>query len=173
MTTGTNHNNLIFHTSNRVTNELQVCNSGAVARVGVLVASAAAGTCWLLALFLPWTTTGALSSASLLDAVELVRGGAVDAIVPSGVAVLLLVPAGAGIALIALAGISGRAAAAARAVALATGSLGSTGLAWRLTDAHLSAAGPGTWVALVGVILAVGALGFSINAVAADGSSAP
>lgn len=121
----------------------------------VLLASVVAGSCWLLALLLPWTSTGALSSASLLDAVELIRRGAVDAIVPSPVAVVLLLPAMAGIVVIAVVGFDGRAVSVVRGTALALGSVASLGLGWRLTGVDAGAAGPGVWVALVGVLAAV------------------
>jgi len=138
-----------------------------VRKLGVLLGSVVAGGCWLLALFLPWTTGGALSAASLLDAVELIRRGAVDAIMPSEVAVLLLVPSVAGIVLIGAAGFAGRTATVLRVGALVVGLLGSLVLGWRLTHASLSAAGPGTWVALLGVAAAVQALGCAIYPVGA------
>ena len=123
----------------------------------VLLASALAGGCWLLSLLLPWTSKGALSSASLLDAVELIRRGAVDAIVPSSVAVVLLVPALAGIVVIGVVGFAGRTAAVARGAALVLGSVASLGIGWRLTGVDVGAAGPGAWVALVGVVAALAA----------------
>ncbi len=123
----------------------------------VLLASAVAGTCWLLALLLPWTSTGALSSASLLDAVELIRRGTVDAVVPSPVAVVLLVPSLAGIVVIGVVGFAGRTASVVRGTALVLGSVASLGLGWRLTGVDAGAAGPGAWVALAGVAAAVAA----------------
>ncbi len=133
-------------------------------RIGGLLASAVAGACWLVALFLPWTSHGALSATSLLDAVELIRRGAVDAVVPSGVAVLVLVPSIAGIVVIGVAGLAGRPMAVVRAGALAVGSLGSIGLVLALSDADPAAAGPGAWVALVGVLFAAQTLGCAIYA---------
>lgn len=137
-------------------------------RLATLAASAVAGTCWLVALFLPWTTDGALSSASLIDVVELVRRGAIDAIVPAGSVVVLLVPAVAGILLIGVAGLAGRTVALVRAGSLVVGVLASVILGWRLTDADLASAGPGAWVALAGVLLACQALGCAVYAVGAD-----
>lgn len=154
-----NHDNLIRHTGNSGLRELPVCNSVPVVRAVGLIASAAAGACWLAALFLPWTAAGALSSASLLDAIELVRTGTVDAVVPRGTAVVLLVPAAAGILLIGVAGLAGRVAATVRAAALLVGAIGSLVLAWRLTDGDLLDAGPGAWTSSVGVLLAAVALG--------------
>ncbi|KAA1427560.1 hypothetical protein [Nocardioides antri] len=124
-------------------------------RVVVPLVAAAAGTAWLIALFVPWTARGALSSASLLDAVELIRRGAVDAIVPPGAAVLLLVPAIAGIALIGLVGLTGRVAAVVRVGALVLGTAGTLGLAGVLTGFDPAAAGPGVWVAAAGVVAAL------------------
>lgn len=125
-------------------------------RIVVPLIAAAAGACWLIALFVPWTSRGALSRASLLDAVELVRRGAVDALLPDGVAVVLLVPALAGIVLVGVAGLAGRAVAVVRAIALAVGALGSLALAAVLTDLDPSAAGPGVWIALAGAVAALG-----------------
>lgn len=126
-----------------------------MARLVVLIASAVAGTCWLLALLLPWTSTGALSSASLLDAIQLIRRGTVDAVVPSPVAVVLLVPALAGIVVIGVVGFAGRAASVVRGAALVLGSVASVGIGGRLTGADAGAAGSGAWVALAGVAAAV------------------
>lgn len=128
-----------------------------MARRVVVLASVVAGTCWLVALLLPWTDSGALSSASLLDAVELIRRGTVDALVPSPVAALLLVPALAGIVLVGVVGLGGRTASFVRVAALLLGSLASLGLALRLTELDVGAAGPGAWVALGGVLAAVAA----------------
>lgn len=121
------------------------------------VIGAVAGTSWLIALFVPWTTGGALSSASLLDAVGLIRRGTVDALVPPGTAVLLVVPAVAGIVLIGATGFAGRAVDIVRGVALAVGAIGALGLACLLTGLDPSTAGPGVWVALVGVLAALAA----------------
>jgi hypothetical protein len=126
-----------------------------MARRVVVLASVVAGACWLVALLLPWTDSGALSSASLLDAVELIRRGTVDALVPSPVAALLLVPALAGTVLVGVVGFDGRTAAFVRVAALLLGSLASLGLALRLTELDVGAAGPGAWVALGGVLAAV------------------
>lgn len=128
-----------------------------MARLVVLLASAVAGACWLLSLLLPWTSTGALSSSSLLDAVELIRRGAVDAVVPSSVAVVLLVPALAGIVVIGVVGFAGRTASVVRGTGLVLGSVASLGIGWRLTGVDAGAAGPGTWVALAGVVAALAA----------------
>ena len=125
-------------------------------RIALPLVAAAAGATWLGALFVPWTATGALSRASLLDAVELVRRGAVDAVVPSGVAVVLLVPALAGIVLIGVVGLTGRAVAVVRVLALGVGAVGSLGLAAALTDLDPTVAGPGVWIALAGVAAALG-----------------
>ena len=100
-------------------------------KIGGLLASAVAAACWLVALFLPWTDEGALSSVSLLDAVEVIRRGSVDAVVPSGAAVVLLVPSIASIIVIGVVGLAGRGVAGVRAGALAVGSLGSIGLGAR------------------------------------------
>jgi len=135
-----------------------------VVRIGGLLASAAAGACWLVALFLPWASEGALSSTSLLDAVELIRRGVVDAVVPSGVAVVLLVPSIAGIVVIGVVGFGGRPVAVLRGAALTVGSLGSIGLALALSDADPAAFGSGAWVALVGVLFAAQTLGCAIYA---------
>lgn len=140
-------------------------------RVGGLVASAAAGACWLIALFLPWTAEGTLSATSLLDAVELVRRGAVDAVVPSGAAAVLLVPALAGVVVIGAVGFAGPTATAVRAAALAIGSIGSIALVLRLSGTDPGAAGPGAWVALVGALFAAQALVFAIYASGAGRSS--
>jgi len=125
-----------------------------MARGVVVAASVVAGACWLLALLLPWTTAGPLSSASLLDAVELIRAGSVDAIVPSPAAVLLLVPALAGIVLIGGAGLSGCTSSMVRGAALVLGSIASLGLALLLTGVDATTAGPGAWAALAGVLAA-------------------
>jgi hypothetical protein len=140
-------------------------------RVGGLLASAAAGACWLIALFLPWTADGTLSATSLLDAVELVRRGAVDAVVPTGAAVVLLVPALAGVVVIGVVGFAGRTATVVRVGALAIGLIGSIALVLRLSGTDPGGAGPGTWVALVGVLFAAQALGFAIYAMGAGQSS--
>lgn len=137
-------------------------------RVVVPLVAASAGTAWLAALLLPWTTSGALASASLLDAVELIRRGAVDAVVPSGVAVLLLVPAIAGIALIGVVGLTGQVAAVVRVVALVLGTAGTLGLAGVLTGFDPAAAGPGVWVAAAGVVAAL-----AVAVLAASGRRSP
>jgi len=142
-----------------------------VARLVVLLASAVAGACWLLSLLLPWTSTGALSSASLLDAVELIRRGAVDAIVPSSVAVLLLVPALAGIVVIGVVGFAGRTASVARGTGLVLGSVASLGIGWRLTGVDAGAAGPGAWVALIGVVAALAAAVAAVKSWICPGSA--
>lgn len=116
---------------------------------------AAAGAIWIGALFLPWTARGMLSAATLLDAVRLVRRGAVDSVLPPAAATGLLVPALAGIALIALAGFAGRGTTIARAAAATIGSLVTLGLALRLTDADPARVGPGAWLGLTGVVLAL------------------
>jgi hypothetical protein len=123
---------------------------------------AGAGACWLVSLFLPWTSKGALSSATLVDAVRLIRRGSVDALVPPAAAAVLLVPALAGIVLIGLAGFAGRAVEIARVVAGAVGAVASLGLGLPLTGADPTAAGPGAWVALVGVVAVVAALGTTV-----------
>ncbi|WP_183099541.1 hypothetical protein [Nocardioides pelophilus] len=124
-----------------------------MARVVVPLASGTAGVCWLVALFLPWTSAGALSSASLLDAVELIRRGSVDAVVPSWAAVVLLVPCVAGIVLVGAVGFHGRTTNALRLLALGLGSLGALGIGWRLAGLDVTAVGPGAWVALGGVLV--------------------
>ncbi|KAA1421557.1 hypothetical protein F0U44_04530 [Nocardioides humilatus] len=129
-----------------------------MARIISVLASAAAGACWLVALFLPWRDHGVLSSASLLDAVELVRRGAVDALVPPGAAALMLVPAAAGIVLIGVVGFGGRIVDTVRLGALVVGTVVTLGLCWQLTDGDVGVAGPGTWVALVGVLAAFAAV---------------
>ena len=142
-------------------------------KIGGLLASAVAAACWLVALFLPWTNEGALSSVSLLDAVEVIRRGSVDAVVPSGAAVVLLVPSIASIIVIGVVGLAGRGVAGVRAGALAVGSLGSIGLALGLCDADPAAAGPGAWMALLGVLFAAQALGCSGYATRSRQSSSP
>ncbi len=118
---------------------------------------AAAGAGWIGALFLPWTAHGMLSAATLLDAVRLVRRGAVDSVLPPAAAAGLLLPALAGIALIGLAGFAGRGTTIARAAAATLGSLATLGLAVRLTDADPARVGPGAWLGLAGVVLALAA----------------
>lgn len=127
----------------------------AVPRVVVPLASGTAGVCWLVALFLPWTRDGALSSASLLDAVELIRRGSVDSVVPSPVAAVLLLPCLAGIVLVGAVGFHGRTTDALRLLALGVGSLGALGIGWRLVGLDPAAAGPGAWVAVGGVLVGV------------------
>lgn len=64
------------------------------ARPAVMLLWCTAGACWVTQLFVPWTTRGTLSSASMLDAVRLVRSDSVDAVVPGwAAAVLLALPA--------------------------------------------------------------------------------
>ncbi|UMG91004.1 hypothetical protein [Nocardioides sp. TF02-7] len=126
-------------------------------RLVVLLAWVVAGACWLGALFLPWTADGALSRSTLVEAVRLVRRGAVDAVVPQSAAVVLLLPAVAGIVLIGLGGFQGRAVGAARLVSALVGAVAVLALVLRLTSAAPAAAGPGAWVALAGVVAAVAA----------------
>lgn len=118
--------------------------------------AAAAGAAWLAAVFLPWTSRGALSHATLLDAVELVRLGVADATLPPGTAVVLLLPSLAGIVLIGVVGLTGRVPAVLRGAALVVGGVGSLGLAGAVTRADPAAAGPGVWIALAGVVAALG-----------------
>ncbi len=119
---------------------------------------AAAGIAWLGALFLPWSSRGTLSAAALVDAVGLVRRGAVEAVLPPMAAVVLVLPALAGIALVGLVGFAGRGTTTARAVAAAVGALVTLGLAARLTGADPGRLGPGAWLGLAGVVV-VGAVG--------------
>lgn len=121
------------------------------------VASVTAASCWLTALVFPWTSAGALSSASLLDAVELIRQGTVDAVVPAPMAVVILLPALASIVVLGVLGFRGRTARIVRASALVVGSVASLVLGARLTGFDAGAVGPGVWIALVGVLAACAA----------------
>lgn len=89
----------------------------------------AAGAGWVGSAFLPWTTRGALSSSTPLDAVRLIRTGMLDGAVPAGASAALLGLPAVGVGVMGLAGLGGRAAYAARvvlvsiALALLAGSL--------------------------------------------------
>ncbi|MEZ0579878.1 hypothetical protein [Nocardioides sp. MH1] len=144
-----------------------------MARLVAIVLSVASGCCWIGALLLPWTARGTLSSASLLDAVELVRQGRVDSIVPSGAAIGLLVPALAGIVLVGVAGLRGRIAAALRWAALAVGAVASALLVWLVVDGEVSRLGIGAWVALAGVGAAVVAAVVVVAVVVVDRTGSP
>ncbi len=108
--------------------------------------------CWIGSLFVPWTSSGALSSATLLEAARLVRRGSVDSVVPPAVSFVLIVPGVVGVALIALVGFRGRGPAALRMVLVASGTVLCVVLAWRLTGGDLGRAGSGTWLAAVGIV---------------------
>lgn len=123
---------------------------GAVAIVGWLVA----GVCWLAALFLPWASSGSLSSASLVDAARLARRGLVDSLVPEALSLVLLVPAVAGVALLALAGVRGRVAVVIRVLLAAPASALVLLIAHRIAGGEVARVGAGAWTALAGVLAA-------------------
>lgn len=116
-----------------------------------------AAACWVIALFLPWAESGALSSSSLIDAARLVRRGVVDQIVPAWASFVILLPAAAGVALIAAAPLRGRVAAGLRWSLILAGSLVNAELVRRIPGLAPSEMGAGAWLALVGVIAAVAA----------------
>lgn len=130
---------------------------GAVRPVAVLATAGwvAVAGCWLVALFLPWTARGLLSSASLLDAVRLVRDGVVGDVVAPAAALALLLPAAAGVVLLALSGFRGRWVWGVQLLVACAGAVGSAGFAWRLAGGELERAGPGAWLSLLGVLLAL------------------
>lgn len=123
---------------------------GAFAIVGWLVA----GVCWLAALFLPWASSGSLSSASLVDAARLVRRGLVDSLVPEALSFVLLVPAGAAVGLLALAGARGRVAVVVRVLLAALASALVLLITHRIAGGDVARVGAGAWTALAGVLAA-------------------
>jgi hypothetical protein len=114
------------------------------------------------ALFVPWTATGTLSSATLLEAARLVRRGTLDAVVPPSVAYLLLVPGLVGVVLLGLAGFSGRAVAVVRTGLAAVGAALCVALAVLLTGGDAGRIGAGTWLAGAGVVVALVAVAASL-----------
>lgn len=130
-------------------------------RVSALLATCGwlvTGCCWLVALFVPWTTRGLLSSASLIDAVRLIGRGVVASVVPPAAAWLLLVPTIAAIGLLALSGFRGRWVLVGQVLLAVIGTVLSLGIGWRLTDGDIGKAGPGLWLSLLGALFAVAAV---------------
>lgn len=121
-----------------------------------------AGVLSLVAASLPWTSRGVLSSASLLDASSLVRRGAVDAVVPQGAAVVLVLPALAGVLLIGLGGLPGMTARTLRVVVTLVGGATVVLLAARLADGDPTRLGAGAVLALAAVVLAAAAVALDV-----------
>lgn len=115
----------------------------------------AAGLSWAGASVVPWTSSGPLSQSSLMDAVRLVRQEVVGDVVPPAAALLLLVPAIAGVVLIGVAGAGGRPAGIVRLVAAVVGIVVVVVLLVQLTGGSPDRAGLGATIALAGTLVAL------------------
>ncbi len=113
-----------------------------------------AGGCWTVQLFLPWTTRGAFSSSSMLDGVQLLRSGVVDAVVPPWATYALLALPAIGLSVTGVAGLAGP---VAEMLRLALGLLGAAVVVAAghvLVAYDITRIGPGGWVSLAGAVLA-------------------
>jgi hypothetical protein len=118
----------------------------------------AAGACWVAQLFVPWTSRGTFSTSSMLDAVRLVRSGAIDAMVPAWVAFALLTVPAIGLVVGGSVGLTGAAAEGCRiALAVVASVLCALGFV-ELTGTDPQGLGAGGWLGLCGAGSALAAV---------------
>ncbi|MDT0200402.1 hypothetical protein [Nocardioides sp. AE5] len=122
---------------------------------------AAASGAWLGQVFLPWTSRGPLSRATPLEAGALRHDGVLGSVPASVGWLIVLVPAVAAILLVTVP-LSGRAWRVLRSVLAGIASAILLVILASLTRAEPDRFGPGAWLALAGVLLAVGAFASSV-----------
>ncbi|MGD9959423.1 hypothetical protein [Nocardioides sp.] len=111
------------------------------------------GAAWVVQLFLPWVTTGPLSTSSALDVIRLERMGSLGDLVPAWGVVALLVLPSAGVLMMASAGLSTRSARRFRTLIICSVALCFAVAFVTLLDHAHENLGPGAWMTLLGVVL--------------------
>lgn len=119
-----------------------------------VAATLGAALAWLVALFVPWRTEGPVSTTSLADATRMVLQGRVDAVVPQGAGLLLVLPSLCAVVLIATAMPTQRAVVIVRRCAAATGSLVSLALIVVIVGWPPWPMAAGGWLSVGGAVLA-------------------
>ena len=116
------------------------------------------GASWVAQSFLPWAASGALAASSSMDAVHLIRTGLVEPLLPGWAALVLLILPMSGVLVMALAGLSSPWTRPSRLLLTAASTAMFVVLFLVLLDGSPGRLGPGGWLTLGSIQLALAAL---------------